>query len=121
MKTILTLLISLLFASTVFGASKYDVARWHRVVGVITALNVDNPVADISAGTFPWSAQSGRARVNLSTGAAYFEVGGLVVIGAPVSGTPRPVTAVTGTLVCNAGEDTEVVLHTDKVPLRGTG
>jgi len=121
MKTILTLLIPLLFASTVFGASNYDIARWHRVVGVITALNVDNPVADIHAGTFPWSAQSGRAHVNLSTGATSFEVEGLVIIGTPFSGTPGPVTAVTGTLVCNAGEDTEVVLDTDKVPLSETG
>ena len=121
MKKILTVLITLLCASTVFAASKNDVVSWQTVVGVITALNVDNPVADIHAGTFPWSAQSGRARVNLSTGATSFEVEGLVIIGTSFSGTPGPVTAVTGTLVCNAGEDTETVLDTDQVPLSENG
>src|SRR6266446_9130947 len=104
MKKILTVLITLLCASTVFAASKNDVVRWQTVVGVITALNVDNPVADIHSGTFPWSAQSGNAHINLSTGTASFKVEGLVIIGTPFSGTAGPVTAVTGTLVCNAGE-----------------
>jgi len=98
-----------------------SVVRWDRIVGVITALNVDNPVADIHSGTFPWSAQSGNAHINLSTGTASFKVEGLVIIGTPFSGTPGPITAVTGTLVCNAGEATEAVLDTDKVPLSENG
>ena len=121
MKKILTVLITLLCASTVFAASKNDVVRWQTVVGVITALNVDNPVADIHSGTFAWSAQSGNAHINLSTGTASFKVEGLVIIGTPFSGTPGPITAVTGTLVCNAGEETEAVLDTDKVPLSENG
>jgi len=44
-----------------------------------------------------------------------------VIIGTPFSGTPGPITAVTGTLVCNAGEETEAVLDTPKVPLSASG
>jgi hypothetical protein len=121
MKKIVTVLISLLCVSTAFAASRHNQVRWERVVGVISAINVDNPVADIHSGTFPWSAQSGNARINLSTGAASFKVEGLVIIGTPFSGTPGPITAVTGTLVCNAGEETEAVLDTPKVPLSASG
>jgi len=118
MKNVCVMLFLLLFASASFGYDTDDaVVRWKSIVGVITALNVDNPVADIHSGTFPWHARSGRARVNLSTGAASFEVEGLVINGAIFSGTPGPITAVTGTLVCNAGEKTEAVLDTAKVPL----
>jgi hypothetical protein len=95
--------------------------RWNRIVGVITAVNVDNPVSNINSGTFPWSAQGGAARVNLSTGAASFQVDGLVINGAIFSGTPGPVSAVTGTLVCNPGDVTEAVLDTAEVPLNQQG
>ncbi|HEY8188478.1 MAG TPA: hypothetical protein VIF64_20585 [Pyrinomonadaceae bacterium] len=96
--------------------------RWDRIVGVITAVNVDNPVSNINSGTFPWVAQGGGARVNLSTGAASFQVDGLVINGAIFSGTPGPVSAVTGTLVCNPGDETtEAVLDTAAVPLNQQG
>jgi len=40
-------------------------------------------------------------------------VEGLVINGTAFSGTPGPVPAVTGTLVCNAGTNTEVALNTN--------
>jgi hypothetical protein len=123
MKKVLAILLPLaLCASTAFAFDNDDdVVRWRSVVGVITAQNVDNPVGDIHSGTFPWHARSGRASVNLSTGATSFEVEGLVINGAVFSGTPGPISAVTGTLVCNAGDRTETVLDTPAVPLSAHG
>jgi len=114
--------LSLAFASSAWAAYSTDpIVRWRTVVGVITAQNVDNPVADISSGTFAWSARSGRARVNLRTGAASFEVEGLVINGTGFSGTPGPVTQVEGTLVCNVGEQGEAKLDTAPVALSPRG
>ena len=111
MKKVLALLLPfVLCASTAFAFGNYDddsVVRWKSIDGVITAPNVDNPVGNIHSGTFPWHARSGHASVNLSTGAASFEVEGLVINGAVFSGTPGPISAVTGTLVCNAGDQTQ--------------
>jgi hypothetical protein len=97
------------------------VVRWDHVVGVITAQNVDNPVADIHSGTFAWSTERGNARVNLATGATTFEVDDLVINGSPFSGTPGPITQVEGTLVCNAGDADEAVLDTPPVALSARG
>ena len=102
MKYMLVALLSLMFASTAFADG--SVVRWNNVEGVITALNVDNPIADIHSGTFPWTTRSGHARVDLDTGVTRFDVRGLSINGAVFSGTPGPITAVTGTLVCDAGE-----------------
>ena len=129
MKTILAMSFSLLFASSAFAATSLpqigrdDAAtiRWNQIVGVITALNVDNPVADIHAGATPWSVARGSARVNTATGRATFRVEGLVINGGKSSGTPGPISRVKGTLVCNAGEDTEEILDTDSVPLNVQG
>src|SRR5262249_48360739 len=93
------------------------VVRWNSIVGVITAPGVDNPVAGIRAGAGPWSVRSGHARVNLSNGNAYFDVEGLVLNGSNSSGTPGPVSAITGTLICNAGTTTVSVLDTTPVSL----
>jgi hypothetical protein len=49
--------------------------QWQRIVGVITAPNVDNPVAGIKAGAGPWTARDGHARIDLLTGRASFDVG----------------------------------------------
>jgi len=97
------------------------VVRWNHMAGVITAQGIDNPVADISSGTFAWSAEDGRARVNLATGATAFEVEDLVINGTAFSGTPGPITQVEGTLVCNAGADDEAVLDTAPVALSARG
>ena len=115
-----------LCASSSFAAD----VRWKSIVGVITAPddvttaaaeNINNPVGNVDSGTFPWSVRAGRARVNLATGMASFMVRGLVINGQSFSGTPGPVNAVTGTLVCNSGDQTEVALDTSDVPLDGQG
>jgi len=99
------------------------VARWRSIVGVITSQGVDNPVSShIDSGTFAWSVRSGNASVSLSTGATFFEVEGLVINGTMFSGTPGPVTAITGTIVCNAGDPIhEMALDTNPVPLDARG
>jgi hypothetical protein len=48
-------------------------------------------------------------------------VHGLVIIGQAFSGTTGPVQTVTGTLVCNAGQQTEVPLDTVDVPIDSNG
>ncbi len=96
--------------------------RWDDIVGVVTAQGVSNPVSTkIDSGTFAWTTASGRARVDMATGFASFEVDGLVINGTPFSGTAGPVTQVTGTLVCNAGDDDEVAVDSAPVPLSSRG
>jgi hypothetical protein len=121
-KLLAVLLPLMLFTSAVVAHDNDDsVVRWKSIVGVITAQNVDNPVGNIHSGTFAWSARGGRASVNLSTGATSFEVDGLVINGTSFSGTPGPVSAVTGTLVCNAGDRTETAFDTAAVSLSARG
>jgi hypothetical protein len=110
----------LLLTSAFAGKDNDNAVRWDQIVGVITALNVDNPVGNISAGTLPWSAGSGHAHVDLSTGHTSFQVEGLVINGTTFSGTPGPITAVTGTLVCNPGAG-QTNLDTAQVPLDAQG
>jgi hypothetical protein len=106
-------LILLLGASLSFAQDSPNVVRWQSMAGVITAQGVDNPVSNnIHSGTFAWTARGGFASVNLATGATSFHVEGLVTNGSPFSGTPGPIPAVTGTLVCNVGTATEVALNT---------
>ena len=95
--------------------------RWDSIKGVITAPGIDNPVAGISAGTLPWTTTRGKARVNLATGAATFQVEGLVLNGGNATGTTGPIDQVEGSLVCNAGTDNQVISTTDPVPLSSTG
>src|ERR1043166_4161717 len=100
MKKVLAALLPLLLGAGIALAIDFgESVRWNGIVGVITAPGTDNPVAGIHAGAGPWSVRSGRARVNLSTGAAFFDVDGLVLNGSNSSGTPGPVSAVMGTLV----------------------
>ena len=116
---VLCAVLSVLLLTSAFAGSN-SIVRWNQIVGVITALNVDNPVGNISAGTFPWSAGSGHALVDLSTGHTSFEVEGLVINGTTFSGTPGPITAVEGTLVCNPGAG-QTNLDTASVPLDTQG
>jgi hypothetical protein len=103
--------------------------HWKHMVGVITATDNPatqtaenfNPVGNVNPATFAWSARDGHARVDLDTGAVDFEVHGLVVIGQVFSGTAGPVQTVTGTLVCNAGANTEVEVDTTDVPIDSQG
>jgi hypothetical protein len=108
-----------LFLASAF-AGEDNFLRFDRIVGVITALNVDNPVGTIHSGTFAWTTRSGLARVDLTTGAVQWEVEGLVINGNNFSGTPGPITAVRGTLVCNAGGN-QTVFNTAQVPLNSHG
>jgi len=101
MKFAASLTLFVLSAASSFGAD--SVVRWQKVVGVITAPNVDNPVAGISAGTLPWTTRGGSARIDLTTGEGSFDVEGLVLNGGNATGTTGPITSVVGTLVCNPG------------------
>ena len=130
MKKLTIALCFLVFASTSFAQGYQGPSmgnggspvRWRSIVGVITSQGVDNPVStSIHSGTFAWSARRGSATVSLTTGAAFFEVEGLVINGTMFSGTPGPVTSITGTLVCNAGDPREVAIDTNQVPLDAQG
>jgi len=124
----LTLFLAL--SAAAFGQNNVT-ARWRQIVGVITAPGVDNPVAvttdggtttaQIHSGTAPWTTRGGSARVNLSTGEGSFDVEGLVLNGGNASGTPGPVKAVVGTLVCNPGAANQSILDTAAVDLGATG
>jgi hypothetical protein len=120
MKNVCLTLFLVLCASASFAQTS-TVARWQKIVGNITAVGVDNPVAGISTGGAPWTTTGGTATVNLSTGAAAFQVEGLVLNGTNASGTPGPVTFVVGTLVCNAGTATQATFSTPAVPLSPQG
>ena len=122
MKKMLAVLLPLMFsaAATLAWGAEDSVVRWNSIVGIITAPAVDNPVGSIHGGAGPWSVRSGHARVDLSSGAAFFDVEGLVLNGGNSSGTPGPVTAVTGTLVCNPGP-TATVHDTAEVALNVHG
>lgn len=123
MKKVIAVLLPLtLCAAAAFGLDNDDsVVRWNNIAGVITAPGIDNPVGTIHAGAGPWSVRSGRARVNLATGAAFFDVDGLVLDGSNSSGTPGPVSAVVGTLVCGSGTATPVIIDSAPVALNVHG
>jgi hypothetical protein len=118
------------------GHDSEAVVSWRNIAGVITAPNVDNPVAvvtdnrqnvlsQIHSGTLPWVARTGTARVNLTTGAIQFNVRGLVLVGGNASGTAGPINQVIGTLVCNPGSTNltrpQTVLDTPPVALSAAG
>src|SRR5215475_3550684 len=124
MKLAASLILVAASAHSLFGAD--TVVRWQKVVGVITAPNVDNPVAGISSGTLPWTTKGGDARINLTTGVGSFDVEGLVLNGGNASGTTGPITSVLGTLVCNPGGDVangpaQVTVDTPAVTLNALG
>jgi len=129
MKKVLAVLLALAFcASAVFALDNDDaVVRWKSIAGVTAGVRtappdgIGNPVGNLPSGNFPWSIRSGHASVNLSTGATSFEVEGLVINGSIFSGTPGPVIAVRGTLVCNANFQVQAVLDTTPVPLNVHG
>lgn len=122
MKRVIAMLVLLVGASGAFAQSTPQVAHWARIVGVITAQGVDNPVSNnIHSGTFAWVTRSGAASVNLVTGAAAFHVEGLVINGTMFSGTPGPIHSVIGTLVCNPGTNTESRHSTSAANLNAQG
>jgi hypothetical protein len=118
-------MLSLLLGASMSFAQDYNtptLVRWQNIVGVITAQGVDNPVSNnIHSGTFAWTVRKGFASVNLATGTTLFQVEGLNINGTMFSGTPGPIPAVTGTLVCNPGTATEVQLNTGAANLNAQG
>jgi hypothetical protein len=139
MKKALALVIVLLCGGGALAAAGADadaVVTWRDFAGVITAPNVDNPVAvisdqqghvtsKISSGTLPWTTRTGSAHVDLSTGRVQFSIRGLVLVGGNGSGTAGPINQVVGTLVCNPGStDTaapQAILDTAPVTLSTLG
>jgi len=127
MKNVFLVLLVALCASTSFAQTQNTV-RWRTIVGVITAPNVDNPVAggSIHSGTSPWTTRAGSANVNLGTGAVSFNVEGLVFNGGNFAGAlPANFPNVVGTLVCNPGSTTagqsQAILDTPQVALNQQG
>ena len=121
MNKILSLALLLAPAALFAQQSDESIVHWERIVGVITAPNVDNPVAGIKAGAGPWTTRDGHARIDLLTGRASFDVEGLVLVGGNASGTPGPVTTLNGTLVCNAGTGNQEIIDTTEVKLSSEG
>jgi hypothetical protein len=102
------------------GGSSTNV-KWDRIVGLVTAQGLSNPVAGIASGTTPWTTSTGAVAVDLTNGEAVFFVQGLVLVGGNASGTPGPVTSVKAALVCNAGTDDQAISESATVPLDGQG
>lgn len=131
MNKICVMIFMLLLTSASFAQKKHDdnVVSWRNIVGVITALNVDNPVNNgnpndpnsIHSGSFAWSVRRGSASVDLASGSTYFSVDGLSINGSQFSGTPGPISSVVGTLVCNPGQANQIASDTDAVPLSAQG
>ena len=98
-------------------ADDADTVSWQTIVGIVQANNVVGTGSGaVTGGGQPWTAQGGRAAVNLATGQASFEVRGLVFAGGNTIGTPLPVTRVTGTLVCDTdGSASPDPLHKNSV------
>ena len=120
MKKACAVLLAVLSVSLLTSAfAGEDFVRWQTIVGNITVSNND-AVAGINPGTTPWSTVGGKAHVDLATGLVSFDVDGLVLNGGNATGTPGPVTSVTGTLVCNAGTGNQV-FNTAAVPLSAQG
>ncbi len=113
-------LLSLALCAGAFAQTD-TVLRWRGIEGVITAPGVDNPVGQIHSGAGPWTARNGNARINLNTGEGSFEVEGLVLNGGSASGSPGPVKAVVGTLVCNPGTSGETAIDTPSADLSADG
>jgi len=123
MKKFLAVLLPLALCGVAAFANDNDdfLVRWRNIVGVITSPGVDAPVGNIHAGATAWTVRSGRASVNLATGAAFFEVEGLNINSTTSSGTPGPITSVIGTLVCVAADKTQTNFDTTPVTLNAQG
>src|SRR5260370_35292377 len=88
MKNARLMLLAALLASASLAHAQ-NIVRWKTVVGVITAPNVDNPVAGspIHSGTSPWPTRGGYATVHLAPGALAFNIEGPVLHGGDFTGT----------------------------------
>lgn len=98
-----------------------DKIRWKTIVGIVQAGNAVGNNPAIVGGGQPWTTLGGRAGVDLSKSQLDFDVQGLVLAGGNSVGTPDGITMVKGTLVCDAGAATQVVVDTILVPLSPQG
>lgn len=122
MKKLFVVVCMLLCSTAAFALDSDDsIVHWKSIVGVITIPGVDNPVAGIRAGATPWTVHNGRASIDLATGVTFFAVEGLSINGGNSTGTPGPISAVVGTLVCNAGGQNQAILDTPSVTLNAHG
>jgi hypothetical protein len=120
---------SVLLVALLSSAASAQTVSWRQLVGIIPAGNVvGSGTGTITGGFLPWTATAGFARVNLQNGEIKFTVRGLVFAGGSSSitiGTPGPVTAVKGTLICDndggASGGNSVLVETSSVPLSATG
>ena len=130
MKTVQVAIASafLFLLAAVPGAFAQTVS-WRQVVGIIPANNVvGSGTGQIPGGFLPWTTTFGSARVDLRTGEFEFEVKGLVFAGgssAITIGTPGPITAVKGVLICDnngsASGGNSVLVETPSVKLSSIG
>ena len=109
--------------------------KWERIEGVMVPGSVftqNNVVAGVNSVGVSWSTTMGKAKVNLIDGKVQFWIKGLVLAaqnfpaGGLVIGVPSPgVTAVKGTIVCNAAAPPPfglvVLVDTDEVSLSRQG
>jgi hypothetical protein len=96
------------------------------VVGLIQAGTVVGSGAGaVLGGGQPWTTLGGKASVDVVKGRIDFDVRGLVFAGGNAVGTPGPILAVKGTLVCDtngsAGGGDSVLVDTPLVPLDDEG
>jgi hypothetical protein len=107
------------------NADNAGTVQWQSIVGIVQANNVvGSGTGAVTGGGQPWTTSGGRASVNLVTGQVSFDVRGLVFAGGNTIGTPRPITQVKGTLVCDADGSAggnSVLVDTPLVPLDGNG
>ena len=129
MLILVALVIPLVLSSE--GRAENSLVKWERIEGVTVPGNAftnNNVVAGVNSVGVSWSTTMGKAKVNLFDGQVQFWVKGLVLaaqnfpVGGLVIGTPSPaVTAVKGTIVCNAASPAPfggvVLVDTDSVPL----
>jgi len=129
MRKVLSLVFWLFFGVLMSGVALAQTVGWRQVVGIIPAGNVvGSGNGAIPGGFLPWTTTSGSARVNLQNGEIHFNVRGLVFAGGSPTitiGTPGPVTAVKGVLICDndgsASGGNSVLVETPSVPLSSTG
>ena len=128
-KGLLVFSLSLSLVGFLSAGAAAQTVSWDRVPGIALANNVvGSGTGAITGGFLPWNSTTGKARVNLQTGEVHFFIRGLVfAAGAPgiIIGTPGPITAVKGTLLCDpdgkASAGNSVLVETPSVTLSSTG
>ncbi len=128
MRALLTM--SLMFAtlllSLVSAGADSPTVKWEDIVGIIQPGNmVGTGTGQVTGAGQPWTAESGKAQIDLGTGRLKFTVRGLVLAGGNSIGTRGGVATVKGTLVCDTngsgGGGNSALVDTPLVPLSPEG